>query len=154
MAGFTATEWVAASPEAVFTVMHDVNHFPEVLASVVRAEKITPGPVGLGTRFLETRRINGREASAEIAVTTFEPPLRYAATSSQSGVTATYHYTLTPEKNGTRVNLQAEATASGLKKLLLPIIVNFMKKEDATHLQKLKTVVEAGTVERVPTIEE
>lgn len=144
MAGFTATEWIAAPPETVFALMHDVNHFPAVLTSVVRAEKITPGPVGLGTRFLETRKINGREASAEIAVTTFEPPCRYAATSSQGGITATYHYTLTPEKKGTRVNLQAEATASGLKKLLLPIIVNFMKKEDATHLQKLKTVVEAG----------
>ena len=143
MAGFTATEWVAASPEAVFTVMHDVNHFPEVLASVVRAEKITPGPVGLGTRFLETRRINGREASAEIEVTAFEPSRRYSATSSQEGITATYHYTLTPEKNGTRVNLQAEVTAKGWKKLMLPLVVSFMKKEDSRHLQKLKTVVEA-----------
>ena len=142
MAGFTATEWIAAPPETVFVLMHDVNHFPAVLTNVVRAEKLTPGPVGLGTRFLETRKINGREASAEIEVTTYEPSRRYSATSAQSGITATYHYTLTPEKNGTRVNLQAEATARGLKKLLLPIIVNFMKKEDATHLQKLKTVVE------------
>lgn len=142
MAGFTATEWIAAAPSVVFALMHDVNHFPDVLTSVVRAEKLTPGPVGLGARFLETRKINGREANAEIEVTTFEPPRRYSATSSQEGITATYHYTLMPEKNGTRVNLQAEATAKGWKKLMLPLVVSFMKKEDSRHLQKLKSVVE------------
>lgn len=145
MAGFSATEWIAATPEAVFAFLQDVTHFPEVLTSVVRAEKITDGPVRVGTRFRETRKINGREATAEIEVTAHEPPRRYSATSAQGGITATYHYTLTPEKHGTRINLQAEATATGLKKLMLPLVVSFMKKEDASHLQKLKAAVERHT---------
>jgi carbon monoxide dehydrogenase subunit G len=145
MAGFSATEWIAASSEVVFAFMQDVQHFPEVITSVVRAEKLTDGPVGLGTRFRETRKVNGREVSAEIEVTTYEPPRRYSATSTQSGITATYHYTLTPEAGGTRIDLQADVSASGLKKLLLPVVVRFMKKEDEDHLQQLKAAVERST---------
>lgn len=146
MAGFTATAWIAAPPSVVFAILHDVNHFPAVLNGVIRAEQLTAGPVGLGTRFLETRLIKGKEASAEIEVTTYDPPHRYAATSSQEGITATYHYTLTPEQQGaqpgTRINLRAEASAQGWKKLLLPLVVGHMKKEDSDHLQRLKGVAE------------
>lgn len=142
MAGFTATEWIAAPPETIFAVVGDVNYFPEVLPSVQHAEQVTDGPLGLGTRFRETRMINGREATAEIEVTTYEPPRRYAATSTQGGITATYHYLFTPENNGTRVDLQAEVNANGLRKLMLPLVVGFMKKEDGNHLTHLKQVVE------------
>jgi transcriptional regulator GlxA family with amidase domain len=45
-------------------------------------------------------------------------------------------------KNGTRVNLVAEANATGLKKLMLPLIVGFMKKEDGDHLKSLKAAIE------------
>jgi len=150
MAGFTATAWIAAPPTVVFAILHDVNHFPTVLPGIIRAEQITPGSVGLGTRFHETRRINGREASAEIEVTTFAPPSHYAATSAQEGITATYHYTLMAEQQGgqpgTRINLQATASAAGWKKLLLPLVVGHMKKEDRAHLQRLKVVAERSPI--------
>lgn len=142
MAGFFATAWIAATPEVVFAFIGDVNHFSEVMSNVVRSEQITDGPVGLGTRFRETRLIQGREATAEIEVTGYEPPRHYSATSVTNGITVTYHYTFTPEKAGTRVNLQAEATTSGLKKLMLPLVISFMKKADGDHLQQLKAAVE------------
>ncbi|MEZ4729778.1 MAG: SRPBCC family protein [Caldilineaceae bacterium] len=145
MAEFSATEWIAASPEEVFAFIGDVNHFAEVMSNVVRSAQITAGPVGLGTRFRETRLIQGREATAEIEVTGYEPPRRYAATSVANGITVTYHYTFTPEKAGTRVTLHAEATAGGLKKLVLPLVISFMKREDGDHLQQLKAAVERHT---------
>lgn len=146
MAGFSATAWIAATPEAVFAFIQDIDHFAEVLTSVVRVEKITGGPVELGTRFRETRLINGRETTVEIEVTSYDPPHRYSATSITNGMSVTYHYTFTPENEGTRVHLQAKATAGGLKKLMLPLVVSFMKKEDSDHLQQLKAAVERHTV--------
>lgn len=145
MAAFHASEWIAASPEIIFAFISDVTNFPAVLPSVQHAEKLTEGSVGLGTRFRETRLMNGREATAEIEVTTYQPPHRYAATSTQHGITATYHYSFKAEEEGTRVDLQAEISADGLRKLMLPIVMQVMKKEDGDHLVYLKQAVEKGS---------
>lgn len=143
MAEFTATEWIYATPNAVFNFMLTPDNAHKVMPSVKENVQITEGPVDVGTRFRETRLINGKEATAEIEVTTFEPPRRYSATSSQGGITATYHYTLAPEQNGTRIKLQAEVAASGVKKLVVPMILMMMKKQDGDHLQNLKRAVES-----------
>jgi carbon monoxide dehydrogenase subunit G len=145
MAGFRLTEWIAASPETIFAYITNVDNYKTIIPSVQEAAQITDGPVGLGTRFRETRLMNGSPATTELAVTTFEPPRHYAATSVVSGVTSTYHYTFTPENAGTRVNLTAEVTAAGLRKVILPVVVGILKKEDGAHLSHLKRAVEAST---------
>ena len=144
MAGFNATEWIAKPPQEVFEYTIDIDNAALILSNVTHAEMISNGAVGLGSRFRETRTMNGRATTSELEVTTFEPPHQYAATLEQSGIYATYLYTFRPEKNGTRVNLSAKVSANGVKKLMLPIVVSFMKKADGDHLQRLKHAVENG----------
>ena len=78
----------------------------------------------------------------ELEVVTYDPPRRYAAGGTMMGVTATYHYELVPESDGTRVNLEAEVTSGILMKLMLGAVVKQMQKQDADHLPMLKTAVE------------
>ena len=44
--------------------------------------------------------------------------------------------------DGTRVELVCEVKAGGLKKLMLPLVVSILKKEDGDHLQRLKKALE------------
>lgn len=143
MAGFELSEWINAAPERVFAVMSDPARAPEVVKGVKQMEKLTDGPVGTGTRFRETRVVNGKEAQAELTVTAHEPPRYYAVSTEQSGITVTYTYTLAPENGGTRVQLQASITGGGLKKVMLPVVASIMKREDGNHLENLKTAVES-----------
>jgi hypothetical protein len=45
----------------VFGFLTDGANAPRVVPSVVRVEKLTDGPVGAGTRYRETRLMNGKE---------------------------------------------------------------------------------------------
>ena len=78
----------------------------------------------------------------EIEVVTFDPPHRYAAGGTMMGITATYHYELTPENGGTRLDLKAEVTSGILMKLMLPMIAKQMQKQDANHLPMMKAAIE------------
>lgn len=143
MAGFTATEFVNATPQDVFDFMTNYANAPKLLEGVVSNEPLTDGPVGVGSRFMEKRVTNGKETVMELEVVTYDPPHRYAAGGTMMGITATYHYQLTSENGGTRVDLEAEVSSGLLMKLMLPAVVKQMQKQDAQHLPMLKSAVEA-----------
>ncbi|MCA9968779.1 MAG: SRPBCC family protein [Anaerolineales bacterium] len=144
MTTFELSEWIAAAPAAVFDFMTDPANAPRVIDSVQRTEKLTDGPLGAGTRLRETRIVNGQEAQTELLIEAYQPPHTYVVSAEQSGITVTYRYALRPENDGTRVQLHADVSSGGLKKLMLPLVAAVMKREDGDHLRKLKTAVEAA----------
>lgn len=114
------------------------------MPSVVKVEKLTEGPVAIGTRYRETRLMNKKEAQAELEVSGYEPPGHFAMRNVTSGIETTYDYRLSAERDGTRVNLAAEVRAGGLKKAMVPVVVAILKKEDGDHLPRLKAALEKG----------
>jgi carbon monoxide dehydrogenase subunit G len=144
MASFELTEWITRTPEEVFRFVTEPQNAARVSPTIQSLEQLTPGPVGKGTRYLETRLVNGKPAQAELAVTEFEPPHTYAVRNATEGIETIYRYTFSPENNGTRVRLDAQVNGSGLKKMMAPVVAGILKKEDGDHLQRLKVLVEAG----------
>jgi hypothetical protein len=145
MSGFNLNEWIARSPNEVFDFIVASENAPKVAANIKSMVKLTEGMVGVGTRYRETRLMNGKEAQAELEIVDFEPGQRYAMKNVTDGIETIYRYTFTSEKNGTRVDLVCELSASGVKKLMLPMVASILKKEDGDHLQKLKKVMENGS---------
>ena len=145
MAGFERNEWMAQQPEEVFTFIGDTANASQIIPSVQTLEKLTDGPMGVGTRLRETRIVNGKEAQAELEIVEYEPPQRYAVRNETMGVETIYRYQLTPEKGGTRVDLVCEVKANGLKKVVVPLVVTMLKKEDGDHLERLKRALQART---------
>ena len=146
MAGFEMQEWIEADPEVVFQALHDTDLAPQIVESVVRSEQLTEGEVGVGTRFAETRMVNGEEATSELEVTVFEPNTRYSVSNVTEGITSVYNYHLTPENGGTRIKLVAEVSAGGLKKVIVPAVVGMLKKQDGDHLEHFKAHLEGAKV--------
>ena len=142
MAGFEMSERIARSPKEVFDFITASDNAPRVVPSVKSMVKLTEGPVGVGTRYRETRLMNGKEAHAELEVVDYEPGQKYAMRNLTEGIETVYRYTFHPEAGGTRVNLVCEVKAGGLKKLMLPLVVSVLKREDGDHLQRLKKALE------------
>jgi uncharacterized protein YndB with AHSA1/START domain len=142
MAGFNLNEWISRSPKEVFDFITSSDNAPKVVQSVKSMVKLTEGPVRVGTRYRETRLMNGKEAHAELEVVEYEPDQKYAMRNVTEGIETVYRYTFHPEADGTRVDLVCEVKAGGLKKLMLPMVVSLLKKEDGDHLQRLKKVLE------------
>jgi uncharacterized protein YndB with AHSA1/START domain len=142
MAGFDLREWISRPPRDVFDFMVSPDNAPKVVPSVKRMVKLTEGPVGVGTRYRETRLMDGRERQAELEVVAYEPVQKYAMKNVTEGIETVYRYTFHPEADGTRVDLHCEVKAGGLKKLMLPLVASILKKEDGDHLQRLKKALE------------
>lgn len=142
MAGFNLSEWISRSPQEVFDFITASDSAPKVVPSVKSMVKLTEGPVRVGTRYRETRLMNGKEQHAELEVVAYEPDQKYAMKNFTEGIETVYSYTFHPEADGTRVDLVCEVKAGGLKKLMLPLVASILKKEDGDHLQRLKRALE------------
>jgi hypothetical protein len=138
MAGFTMSERISRPPHDVCDFISTPHNAPTVVQSVMRMVKTTEGPIGVGTRFRETRLMRGKEEHAELEVIASEPNQKYAVKNVTEGIETVYRYAFHPEANGTRGNLVCDVKASGAKKLMLPLVVAALKKEDGDHLQRLK----------------
>jgi uncharacterized protein YndB with AHSA1/START domain len=142
MSGFNMTEWISRTPKEVFDFITASENAPKVVASVKSMVKLTEGPVRVGTRYRETRLMDGKEHQAELEVVEYEPGQSYAMKNVTEGIETVYRYVFQSENDGTRVDLVCEVKASGLKKLMLPMVVSILKKEDGDHLQRLKQAME------------
>lgn len=143
MAGFAVSEWIACPPKRVFEFISDSDNAPKIVPSVKSTVKLTDGPPKVGTRYRETRLMNGKEEQVELEVKEFAAPKVYAMQNVTDGFETVYRYQLQPERDGTHINLVCEVKAAGIKKLMLPFIASVLKKEDGAHLQTLKKVLEA-----------
>lgn len=142
MAGFEMSEWISRPAKEVFDFITSSDNASKVVRSVTSMVKLTEGPVRVGTRYRETRMMNDKEQHAELEVIAYEPNQKYAMKNVTEGIETVYRYTFHPEADGTRLDLLCEVRAGGLKKLMLPMVVSILKKEDGDHLQRLKKALE------------
>src|SRR5918994_476360 len=77
---------VQAPVERVWDVLTDVAHADQTLSGVTRVELITEGPYRVGTRWRETRRMFGKEATEQMQVTVVETPTRTVIEADSSGI--------------------------------------------------------------------
>jgi len=77
MANFTIKTHFESPLEVTFELISDFEHAAEHIHAIRQLEVLTPGPVGVGTRFRETHKMFGKESSEEMEVTTFNAPHGY-----------------------------------------------------------------------------
>lgn len=102
---------VAAPPARAFHVFTDVPGAPGRVSGIKKVEMLTPPPVGVGTRWKETRLMFGREATETMWVAAFEPPRRAVMESDSCGARMTFTFTFEPSAKGTRVRMQMATRA-------------------------------------------
>jgi hypothetical protein len=144
MKAFEFNEHIEAAPRRVFEVISNPSEATKFLENITQSTQLTDGPIGVGTVFRETRLMGGKEASADLTITAYEPNTRVGISTEADGITITYRYDLMPEGTGTRLTWLCELEASGLRKMMLPMVAAIMKKEDGGHLQTLKTYLEGA----------
>ncbi|HEY8170888.1 MAG TPA: SRPBCC family protein [Candidatus Limnocylindria bacterium] len=142
MNGFEFSEHIARSPREVFEVISNPTEATKFLDNIKESTQLTEGPIAVGTMFRETRLMGGKEASADLVVNAYEPNTHVGIGTEAEGIKVTYHYRLSPEDDGTRLTWVCELQASGLRRMMLPMVAAIMKKEDGDHLQRLKRYLE------------
>jgi Polyketide cyclase / dehydrase and lipid transport len=99
--------------EEVFDFVADQRNEPTYNPQMLRSEKITDGPIGVGTRFRATARSRGRAAEMLIEVTEFQRPRRLGSRTTMSDVDVDGGLTFESVAGATRMNWSREVTPKG-----------------------------------------
>lgn len=148
MARFTTTKNINASPDHVFEVFSDLRGAADRISAIKRMEVLTDGPVGVGTRFRETRIMFKREATEEMEVTTFVPGHHYTLHCESCGSTFDTVFRFTPDGSATRVDVEFQCrTVSFFAKIMSPLsslMMGWCMKAFDKDLEELKKAIENG----------
>jgi len=149
MATLRVTQRIDAPPARVFEVLADVPNWAEHVTGIRKVELLTDGPVGVGTRFRETRVFFKREATEEMEITEFEPGRGYVLECDSCGCHYRTSTTVVPDGTGTRVELEMQTTPVNLMaKLMSPlasILSGPLKKCIERDLEDTRAHLEAGS---------
>ena len=109
--------------EEVFDFVADERNEPTYNRNMLAAEKITQGPVGVGTRFRATIRSGGRPVGMQIEYTAFDRPHSLGSTSRMAAADFSGTLTFTATPAGTRLRWSWRARPKGAVRLLAPVFV-------------------------------
>ena len=148
MPSFTLTQRVEAPIDAVFDVFSDIPRCHEMIEQITAVEMLTDGPVGVGTRWRETRMVFKRVATEEMEVTAFEPGRSYTVGCQSCGCEYESTWRFEAEGDATQVEFEmgcrpvtfAAKVMSPLSRLMMPM----MKKCFVKDFEALKAVAESG----------
>jgi uncharacterized membrane protein len=119
MATITVSNQIDAPVEQVFEMFTDIEHGPSHVSGIKKLEMLTPGRIGLGSRWLETREVLGREDTAEMEITAFERNRMYTITHHKGGVRVDTTFWFEPIGSATKVTVEFELGSGGLPPGLL-----------------------------------
>jgi uncharacterized protein YndB with AHSA1/START domain len=130
MPEYTGTVQTPRSVEEAFAYMADFTHTAEWDPSCESATQLTPGEVGLGTRYELVFEPAGQQLRLQYEVTTFEPPHRIVLEGGNDSVRSTDTITVEPAGagGGASVTYDADLGMTGAKKLLQPLVAVGFKR--------------------------
>jgi uncharacterized protein YndB with AHSA1/START domain len=129
------------SVEQVFGFLVDAKNLRTWQSNLVENEQLTKGPMSVGTRFREVRRMGPRLSEIQLEITDFELNKHFATkTLTKPQVTVTY--TFEPEGGGTRLTNKFVMSTSEDMRLLEPSLADSIKKDTDSDFKKLKHVIE------------
>ena len=145
MAKLSVTEWIDAPIERVFELATDLPRAAERIDGIDKIEMLTEGPVGVGTRWKETR---GKMGTEELFVTEFDPPNGYTVGCDSCGCHIDSRFVFTPtDGGGTEARLdittRVESLLAKLMVPLMPLMMGGMKKAVAQDLADIKQAAES-----------
>lgn len=148
MTSLSITKHIAAPPERVFQLSTDIESWAERISGIVKVEVLTQGPVGVGTRFRETRIVFKKESTEEMEFTAFEPGKHYAVGAISCGCQFETRFDFVPDEGGTRVEMKMESKPlTFMAKLMSPIgalMAGSMRKMIEKDLDELKAAAESA----------
>ena len=96
-------EQINAPPEAVFAAASDFASAPQRISGIKKMEMLSQGPVGVGTRFRETRVMFGREATETMEVVDFQAGRSYTLRAATCGCEYRTAVSVRPADSGSEV---------------------------------------------------
>lgn len=128
----------------VFAFAANPNNMSKWNSTVVSLEQITPGTVGVGTKFKSVGEMMGRRIEGEMQVTAYEPDTKCGYQVNAGPMQVNLTLTFKTVGTGTKISLNAQGNPAGVFKLAEPMMAGRVKSMMEENLARLKSVLEKG----------
>jgi uncharacterized protein YndB with AHSA1/START domain len=138
---------IGRGPADVFAYMDQLERHAEWQGAIVSSTCETDGPVGVGTRATDVRRVPGGKQSVTYEITEHDPPRRVAFKGVNGPVRPVGTVTIEPVGEGrSRLTLELDLQGHGLLGMIFaPLARGQARKEVPQDQQRLKERLEGGT---------
>jgi uncharacterized protein YndB with AHSA1/START domain len=140
---FDITIDIERPPAEVFDYVVNLEHVPEWNWAIASTQMVTPGPVGIGSRYRQTRSVPG-PAVEILEVTGLDPGKRIEIVGDLPAFRARLVYELTPSGMGTRLTNIVELEPLGVLGISASLFPGHLQASIAGNLGILKSVLEGG----------
>jgi len=132
------------TPEVVFDYLSDLRAELEWNPSCQSMEKLTEGPVGVGTRYRAKWK---GSPSVELETVAFERPHRWTAHNA-GPIEVTFTCRLEPVPEGTRLRADFEPTPHGWFRFVFPLFLVMIRRQERANMGHLCEALERRVAAR------
>lgn len=144
---------IGRSPEDVFAYLDEVDKHSEWQDGLISSRVVTDGPVGVGTRVADTRKVPGGPREMTYEITEHQPPSRSAWRGVDGPVRPVGSVTVEPAGEArSRVTLELDLQGHGIGVLFAPFARMQASKQVPKDQARLKEILERSAPASEPTI--
>jgi len=130
-------------PEEVFDVVADERNEPKYNPQMLRADLVTPEPIGVGTQFHAEAVTMGRKSEMVIEFTAYDRPRRLASATHMATMEFEGALTFVSVPDGTLMRWTWDLRPRGFLKLMSPLIARMGRRNERACWTSLKRYLEA-----------
>jgi carbon monoxide dehydrogenase subunit G len=128
----------------VFAFLSNPLNLPKWQAMIAGIEQVTPGEVGVGSKYKVSAELLGRKIDGLMEITAFEPPNKFGFINNAGPMQVTVTVMLKPVGTGVKIALNAQGNPGGIFKIAEGALAGQVKGQMEANLARLKAVLEAG----------
>lgn len=146
MSQTTVVRSIDAPIERVFDTVAHVENFAKAVPNIVTSEFLSDVTSGVGTRFRETRRMGGKEATTELEVTEYVENDRVRIVADAGGTIWDTVFAVAPNSDRVQLVLTMDARPyTFISRLVNPFIKGFVRKALESDMDAVKIYCEEAT---------
>jgi uncharacterized protein YndB with AHSA1/START domain len=130
-------------PEDVFDYCSDLRSELQWNPKAKYIEKLTDGPVGAGTRY-RARWANSGPTTVEVMA--FDRPRSWETSTRARGMVIRFRGTVTDAAPGARYTASLDLHPKGLARLVAPLALLAMRRQDQQNMHRIQEALESSTV--------
>ena len=128
--------------EDIFNYIVDFSHIDEWDHTIVEADKVSQGPIGLDTEFRVVYSMGLRKVPIDYQITEYHPSEKAVLVGKATGFTATDTITLNKHEQGWKITWHAHIELQGAASAIAPLIKNRILKGGKQTIKDLATALE------------
>ncbi|EHR51250.1 hypothetical protein SacmaDRAFT_3014 [Saccharomonospora marina XMU15] len=144
MATIQGEIFIDRPPTQVFDVLADPRNEPRYNPRIVGVDKLTEGPVGVGSRFASRARTAGRTGTMTVQLTGYDRPRRLTSTIRSASMDIDGELTFEAASGGTLARWRWHLRPRGLLAMAGPLLTGAGRRTERRVWRDLKRYLEAG----------